>query len=278
MSRSRPSAGRGRLGRVFRRVVAEASDRATNGPPAARRLLVAGLEAIDDRRRLHDGTNHFTLRTSSWTEAYRADTFWSKEPETIAWLRSTFKSDSVLYDVGANVGVFTIFALQVGGTGSRAVCFEPSGLNFGRLCLNLNDNKLDRQALALPVALGAQRAVAELALSSLDPGAALHGESYVSVQDAVLRQGMVVLPLDEVRTMADLPAPTHLKVDVDGPELQVLAGARATLAEPSLRHVLVEVPLREAALADAALAAAGLDLDSLGPLDGDIQNRIYRRP
>src|SRR5437879_5933266 len=52
---------------------------------------------------------------------WRARTLFSKEPETIEWIRS-FGPDDVFYDIGANVGIYSIFA----GVRCRKIyAFEP---------------------------------------------------------------------------------------------------------------------------------------------------------
>ena len=51
----------------------------------------------------------------------------------------------------------------------------------------------------------------------------------------------MTLTLDECVSSMGLPAPNHVKIDVNGAEDQVLAGMSETLAHPSLRSVLVEI-------------------------------------
>ncbi len=42
---------------------------------------------------------------------YRIKTFSTKEPETLAWIDS-FESDAVFWDVGANIGLYSIYAVK----------------------------------------------------------------------------------------------------------------------------------------------------------------------
>jgi hypothetical protein len=78
--------------------------------------------------------------------------------------------------------------------------------------------------------------------------------------------------------------PTHIKIDVDGLETQILAGSRRTLADPSLKSVLVEVDERDQARPgqiDAVLGEFGFRLTEVqgSPLapNSASRNRIYRR-
>ena len=51
---------------------------------------------------------------------------------------------------------------------------------------------------------------------------------------------MLTLKLDDAINLFGLPAPNHIKIDVDGIEMKVLAGAAKTLANSGLRSVMVE--------------------------------------
>lgn len=266
------------LKRVLARLVRCASRSGTNGPSAARELTAWALAHVDERRRVATAHGGFTIRVSNPLERWRADTLLSKEPETIAWLDATIGADSVFYDAGANIGLYSLYACYLNSS-VRAVCFEPEALNFARLNLNLHDNGLSGRALAFPIGLGAEDAVFVFRLSALEAGRALHGDRFVKQGAEAHRQGMAVLPLDELRRRAGdlLAPPTHLKVDVDGPELEVLAGAGATLALPSLVHVLVEAAADQQQAVLSILDGHGFDLVARGAEAADGTNLIFRR-
>lgn len=250
----------------------------TNGPAPLRELTALLLGSVDERRLVRCGFGQLSIRVSNPLERWRVDTLFEKEPETIAWLDETIESNSVFYDVGANIGLYSLYACHL-NPGVRVVCFEPEALNFARLNRNINDNGWSDRALAFPLGLGSETAIGAFRLSALEAGRALHGERFVAAGAEVHRQGIVILPLDQVRRLSTdlLPAPTHLKIDVDGPELDVLAGADQTLAAPDLRHVLIEVAADQKDAATAILSAHGFTLVSQGAEAADGTNLIFRR-
>ena len=54
-------------------------------------------------------------------------------------------------------------------------------------------------------------------------------------------QGAIGISLDELIEVFNLPAPNRIKIDVDGIEEQILAGAAKTLARNMLKSVSVEI-------------------------------------
>jgi FkbM family methyltransferase len=268
---------------LVQRAIARLSSSAVNGPDWLRSASVYGLASLDDRRRIRTRHGSFTLRTGTPIERWRADTLFDKEPETLAWLERTIDDASVFFDVGANVGLYTLFACHLRPERVRAVCFEPESQNFARLNQNIRDNGLSSLVLALPVALGARDGVQEFGVSRFVAGAALHGEWPAGgAERAALdhRQGILVTSLDLLLArMAGLPRPTHLKIDVDGPELDVLAGAGDSLADPRLRHLMIEVGDDRAASAEAILAARGWRRSGAGkPVRGYREHFFERWP
>ena len=57
---------------------------------------------------------------------YRAHTFETKEPETLRWI-SSFESTDTLLDIGANIGIYTLFAASNHHT---VIALEPDALNM----------------------------------------------------------------------------------------------------------------------------------------------------
>ncbi|EKD70849.1 MAG: FkbM family methyltransferase, partial [uncultured bacterium] len=81
----------------------------------------------------------------------------------------------------------------------------------------------------------------------------------------------------------ELPFPTHLKIDVDGPEVKILKGATATLSNPKLKHILVELFEDEETEVIELLSSFGfkkIKMKSHTPIPGPrghMGNFIFRR-
>ena len=81
---------------------------------------------------------------------YRADTFSTKEPETLEWIDS-IPNGSVVWDIGANIGLYSCYAAKQ--RGCRVFAFEPSVFNLELLARNIFLNELTEQITIVPLPL-----------------------------------------------------------------------------------------------------------------------------
>jgi FkbM family methyltransferase len=227
------------------------------------------------------------LGVSSETESYRARTYSDKEPETLDWLDENLRDGDVLYDIGANVGLYALYAAKRRPR-CRVYAFEPAGQNFARLLSNISVNGLDNVIPCnTPLSNGASFAL--FFVSDLEAGSAFHqlgGENSAKRSTGPsLRQGALSASIDALVADYGLPAPTLIKIDVDGLEDRIVSGAARTLRDPALRSVLVEATRGRgdtASSVERALSSAGFKLVASGPeiqaLDGSLDvNLIYSR-
>lgn len=164
----------------------------------------------------------------------------AKEPETVAWIEQTFRNGDVFYDVGANVGAYSLLASQHGGADSIAYAFEPTFSTYAALARNVILNGVEGRVVPLNIALAAATGFAPISFSSLRAGGAMHTFGERPAGEGPW-QPVLAFRLDDLVRDFGLRSPTHLKVDVDGAELSMLRGSRDTLGSGSLRTVLVEV-------------------------------------
>ena len=150
------------------------------------------------------------------------------------WIDS-FTTDDVFYDIGANIGVFSLLTAKRHGRHVRVFSFEPAFDTFAALSRNVLLNKLEAFVTPLQIALFDETGLQPFHYQELGAGAALHavGEAV----DYSLRrfepaavQPVLAFKLDDLVESFGLPRPTRIKLDVDGTESRVLAGAARTLA------------------------------------------------
>lgn len=204
----------------------------------------------------------------------RAATVLVKEPDMIRWLDG-LPPEAVLWDIGANVGVFTLYAAVA--RRARVLAFEPSAANFHVLARNVSLNQLNDRVTAYCVALSGTTELGVLNVGSTVMGAAMSqfgkaGEmSRYWMGGNSAAHGMVGITVDEFIERFQPAFPTHLKMDVDGLEWPILQGAVKTLRDPRLRAAMIELSLTNQAERDQAmklLADAGLRFVAHGEAQG----------
>jgi FkbM family methyltransferase len=197
------------------------------------------------------------------------------EPLTARLLLDVLRPGQTVLDVGANRGFFTMLAAALVGPGGRVHSFEPNPAVMTDLREHVRVNGFADRVTCHPDALsdkaddGAVFYVSTKAdnsgLSSLTPGAEALDLGYLSAS-ATTRVRTV--PLDEWVAAAGLTAPIDLlKMDVEGAETLVLAGARKTLTDNPPRHLVIETkPDGEAARVLAGYGYRAEVLDRAGVL------------
>jgi FkbM family methyltransferase len=220
-------------------------------------------------------------------EMWRAETYTTKEPETLAWIDTFCREGDVIYDIGANIGQYSLYAAKRLRGNCTVLAFEPEALNYAKLNRNIVLNRLTGIVTPYCLAVTEKTELGTFYVQSFAPGAALHswgrpvtqGERPFTPQN---QQGMVGLSLDDLTGRFGLPVPNHVKIDVDGIEGEIIRGARNTLADPRLKTVLVEVYIfaSVAQEIEEAFSAHGFELSNAGEIDltqGTARNLIFAR-
>ena len=171
-----------------------------------------------------------------------------KEPDTISWLENNLKDNSVFYDIGANVGAYSMVAGLIASKmkNSKIYSFEPVPQTFSTLLKNVNINLLFEKINCFPVALGRITEILPINLSSEISGDAMHAvgkpiDAYGNKFIPKIQYNIMCFSLDQFIDLYKLDLPTLIKIDVDGTELDILNGALKTIASDSLKGILVEV-------------------------------------
>ena len=161
----------------------------------------------------------------------------SFESDERAFLSSRLSSADVFVDLGANAGYYTCLARH---SGARVVAVEPAARNLDLLFKNIRGNGWSDVEI-FPVGLGAQPGLATLYGDGT-------GASLVTGWSGISEVWQRTIPLTTLdvliaRRFADQRL--LIKIDVEGAEHAVLAGASETLARRPSPTWLVEVCFSE---------------------------------
>ena len=174
---------------------------------------------------------------------FRAETFLTKEPETLEWIDS-FKENSVFWDIGANVGTYSLYASFKNG--AQVLAFEPAAPNFYVLNRNIEINQRGDNILALCIAFNDVTRLDCFNMGSTKVGDALHSFSQAidchgQPFSPKFKQGMIGFTIDEFVEKFNPKFPNHIKIDVDGIEDKIIAGGSKTISDPRVESILVEL-------------------------------------
>ena len=161
------------------------------------------------------------LRGKKWIVGAGEHGYWlgSYEMNKRQAFEAEIEPGTVIYDIGANVGYFSLLAAVLTGKEGKVFAFEPLPRNIEFLRKHIELNKM------------AQISVIEAAVSDHS------GEAYFDLgassamghlsEAGEMRVRMVCL--DEMLDKGDLLPPDYIKVDVEGAEYEALQGARHLL-------------------------------------------------
>jgi FkbM family methyltransferase len=148
------------------------------------------------------------------------------------FFRSKLKSDYCVYDIGANMGLYSIEFAKIIGSGGKVYSFEPSAINFRKLTDNVKNIS---NIITINNAVG--RDISKLFISQgVDE---IGATSKLNDSKIGLGNWVDVTTIDELITK--LPIPNAIKIDVEGFEINVLQGAQKTLMNHELKVVGVEI-------------------------------------
>lgn len=172
---------------------------------------------------------------------FRADTFAGKEPETLRWI-DAIPEGSVLWDIGANVGLYSCYAAKA--RRCRVFAFEPSVFNLELLARNAFLNGLADNVIIVPLPLGKGLGVNRMRMSSTQWGGALStfGEDFGfdgRPLQTIFEFQTLGMSMSDATMLLGIPQPDFIKMDVDGIEHLILAGGEPVLR--SIRSILVEI-------------------------------------
>ena len=162
------------------------------------------------------------LRGSKWITSSATHGCWigTYERETQRAFQQMIRKGSVVLDIGANAGFFTLLAAKQTGPQGAVFSFEPLPRNLDYLRRHIALNRATNVQV-LPIALASQSGFARFGTAANPAMGALTAEGELEVRTE---------SLDELVVSGRVAPPHFLKIDVEGAEFGVLTGAAAVLA------------------------------------------------
>ena len=210
----------------------------------ARNLLKFGIPLMNSVE-----IDSFVIKFSatSFLEYFlRAEESYVREKVTMHWIRNYINPDDVVYDVGANVGAYSLLIGKIVENGKgRVYAIEPESNNYAALNKNIALNRLTDKVVAYAFAFGDSRRASKFYLSSGISGSSLHSidkpESDRNVFIPHHIQGVLLESMEEFVREKGIEFPNHIKIDVDGVEKMIVCNMNSVLSDKRLKSLMIEI-------------------------------------
>jgi FkbM family methyltransferase len=183
------------------------------------------------------------------------------DPALLQLAADVVRPGHTVWDVGANVGLFSFAAAAAAGPAGNLLAVEPDTTLAGLLRRSAAAEHMHAPVQVLPAAVSEEVSVARFHIARRNR-ATSHLDGYGTAMAGGVRFTNLVPTVTLDWLAARFPAPDVLKIDVEGAELAVLAGATQLLGH--VRTIICEVAARNAAAVSGLLTARGYAL-----YDGD---------
>lgn len=209
---------------------------------SGRQVYEEFLEAgMDVRVSVRHGDVDMVFASPNFLTQYRSTSFSSKEPDTLSWLEKIPKN-AVLWDVGANVGLYSVYAAKK--CGARVISYEPSVFNLELLARNIFLNRLQDKITVMPLALTDRLGPSLFKMSSTAWGGALSSfgqefDQHGGKLNSIFEYRTMGVTMDEAVQLLGIPAPNFIKIDVDGIEHFILRGGAETMK--GVESIMIEI-------------------------------------
>jgi len=162
------------------------------------------------------------MRGMRWVKGAGAHGYWlgSYEHDKRLAIEDGVKKGSVFYDIGANVGYYSLMAAKLSEPDGQVVAFEPLPRNVAYIHRHVALNKLQQRITVIEAAV------------SDHCGTAFFDPDISTSKGHVAHEGQLEVRLvciDELVRAGEIPLPDVMKIDVEGAEAEVLRGALQTL-------------------------------------------------
>jgi FkbM family methyltransferase len=160
------------------------------------------------------------------------------EADETRFFRNTIKSTDICFDIGGNVGFFSLVMAQTASQGVVHV-FEPIPLNAAVIRANCELNAL-RSVRVNNVAVGGEEGTASFSISVDSAYSSMHATGRIAEAQSI---DVPLITLDRYITENDIAQVDVMKIDVEGAEGMVLDGGTALLSDPDRRPRMILLEL-----------------------------------
>ncbi len=144
------------------------------------------------------------------------------------------------WDIGSNIGLYSILLGKAVGDSGKVYAFEPEEQAFERLRQNIEFNKL-RNISPQKIALGQKNKKMRLKVNG-HYSSGTHTLVAVDTDgDKSIYEDVDVVTGDGFRAEKNIEVPVAIKIDVEGAEEEVLLGLRKTIKDKRCRMILCEI-------------------------------------
>ena len=184
--------------------------------------------------------------------SFRSKSFFLKEPETIQWMNKFGGNKKVFYDIGSNVGLYSIYYSKK--FNSSTFSFEPSFKNLEILSRNIQLNSLSKLITIIPNAVSSKNKVSkfyQLNFTQGFSGATFDNKkvekqmmNFLKKEFNPIEYFTLGINLDYLIKSKIFPKPDLIKIDVDGAELDVILAIKKILNKKRKLSLLIEIDNR----------------------------------
>jgi FkbM family methyltransferase len=175
---------------------------------------------------------------------YRATSACRKEPDTVRWIEEHLSDGDVYYDIGANVGAYSLVAASIFKK-ITVYSFEPSIFTFPVLCKNIYSNDMGNIVNPVCLVLFNKSGYYDFSYSGIGPGIAYNSAKIIKDVEynceSITKIKQQFVTLDDFVKLDNVLFPNFIKLDVDGVEYEILQGGVGVLNDKRLKYIIVEI-------------------------------------
>ena len=184
----------------------------------------------------------FKIYINNSHELNRALTFNTKEEDTLAWLKNNPGLD--LVDIGANVGIYSLYFAKI-SENSQIYSFEPDASSFTSLVKNISANSTSN-IKAFCIAIGSKKGFYEMNFYDFAAGAGAGSidSEYIFTNAKDKKkyvQQTFCETLDNCSKELIFTENCLVKIDVDGPEYEIIKSGKNFLSSNKVKSVMIEI-------------------------------------